>query len=106
MAARTAAFEFSEKINGCECEGVFRWGKDCLAGKFVLLQKTKDRKRVVPFERMTNGVRIVYALDGRWGLKEESKERTLGGHQNDFRKQKLKGFSFCKDMTKRKYFLR
>jgi hypothetical protein len=65
MAARTAAFEFSEKINvNGEDEGEKGGGtsldKDCLAGKFVLIQKTKDRKTgCVVGKWMTNGVCIV-----------------------------------------------
>lgn len=49
-------------VNGEREGGNFSLDKDCLAGKFVLIQKTKDRKTgCVVGERMTNGVCIVNA---------------------------------------------
>lgn len=59
-----------------------RWGRgcpldeDCLAGKFVLIQKSERPKNGLLFERMTNGVCILYAWHRR---KDEAGGWTCGG---------------------------
>jgi hypothetical protein len=67
MAARTAAFEFSEKINGCEWRGRRRRGGflvgQRLFGREICFDTENERPKngLCCWKRMTNGVCIVNA---------------------------------------------
>lgn len=92
MAAWTAAFEFSEKINGCECEGVLCCGQRLFGREICFATENERADRAV----QANDKRCVYCI-----LQMESKTTKRnggfeGGQRNDFRKQKLKGFSFVR----------
>jgi hypothetical protein len=99
MAARTAAFEFSEKINGHECEGgrEVRWTKIVWQGNLFCNRKTKKRVALFEAEEMTNGVCIVcFKLRSKTKANGHIWVGWEGRQRNDFRKQKLKGFSFVR----------
>lgn len=71
-----------------------------LLGREICFDTENERPKN-GFERMTNGLCIVCAA-GRVGREEDDNSKSrgdfLGGQRNDFRKQKLKGFPFRKDM--------
>lgn len=96
MAARTAAFEFCEKINGCECEGFSSTtAKDGWTGKFVSI----PRKRRIPKSGLCHSsgwqTVCVYCvlLVGR-----KMKQGDFGWTTKWFSQTKTKRIFICKDM--------
>lgn len=91
MAARTAAFEFSEKMNGRECEGVFV-GQRLLGREICFATEKRKTKNGLCCSSGWQTVCVLYVSNG----KERRSKGRSGGQRNDFRKQKLKGFSFVR----------